>query len=179
MAGSRQPGARVWAPLLSMWLLYIAMHLLNQLLAPFGIWLFIEGLFLVFPLLYLRLKHGLLCILLLGLLLDAGSAYPLGLRSTAYALTLLAFTPLRRRVRRENKLQATLVALGLNLCVFLFVFCGVIASQPQMSWPLAGRALSDLLLSEAIVALAAMQWIHFQRQLLIAIANDDLGAQQL
>lgn len=162
-----------------MWLLYIAVHLLNQLLAPIGIRIFIEGLFLIFPLLYLRLKHGLLCILLLGLLLDAGTAYPLGLRSTVYALTLMMFTPLRRRVRRENTLQATLVGLGLNLVVFLFVFAGVVIGEADLTLPLASRAITDLFLSEIIIGIVAMQWLHFQRQLLIAIANDDLGLEKL
>lgn len=164
---------KLWLPLLSNWALAMGIQQVNEMLAYQGIWLMLEGLFLPFAVLYLRMRDALIIAGILGLLLDAGSMHDFGLRAVLYSAIIVAMQPLRTRVRRENTIHAMAIVAVINLVIFAGLFAAAILGPADLSWPLLWRCIVDLLLSEGIVAVTVAWWMGFQRQFILAATGED------
>ncbi|MFA5257445.1 MAG: hypothetical protein WC360_04785 [Opitutales bacterium] len=167
---------RLWLPpLLSLALAAFVQHacqMLSASLVP-GLWLHVDALFLLFPLLYLRFKHGLPQVVLTALALDAMSMGPFGTRLVLYSLVLALALPFRVRIRRENPLHTLWVAMGVNLFVFAGLELVALFWSVHMAGVPAERVLVDFLISELVVGLSAFWWVELQRQLIIWISAED------
>lgn len=164
---------KLWLPLISNWALAMGIQQVNEVLAYQNVWLILEGLFLAFAVLYLRMRDGLIIAGVLGLLLDAGSFHDFGLRAVLYSAIVVAMQPLRTRVRRENPIHAIAIVTVMNLVIFAGLTGAAVLGAADLSRPLVWRCIVDLLLSEIVVAAAVGWWIGFQRQFILAATGED------
>lgn len=149
-----------------------ACQMLSASVLP-GLWLHIDALFLVFPILYLRFAHGLPQLVIVSLAYDAMWPGPYGTRLVIYSLILAVMVPIRLRIRRENPMHVLLLSMALNLVVFVGLALVATFSPEHMGEVPIGRMLGDLLASELVVGLCAFWWLEVQRALIIMSSGDD------
>lgn len=133
----------------------------NHYLAPWGMYLWVGGLFVTFAGLRLPPQEGFNACFLTGLLLDAATPVPFGLQAFLFGIAQLILVRLRHRIAAEETLVAVSVALLTNLGLFLtlaFLRVGEIAPSGAAGL----RLLTDLVLSQCVLALAAPWYFALQ-----------------
>jgi hypothetical protein len=138
-----------------------------------GLWLQVDALFLIFPLLYLRLAVSVPQVVFTGLALDAFWPGPYGTRLVIYCLVLICMLPLRARIRRENPSHVFWLSLLMNLLVFLGLWIVAAFSSAKAGGVPLLRILGDLAVSELVVGAAAFWWMELQRKAITVISDED------
>ena len=153
-----------WIIILNL-LLLGAMMEANHLLAPWGVSIHLEAVFVLFAGLYLRVLHGAFLVVILGGSLDATHSPGFGpmLLLLLGLWTLVVY--LRTRIRRQIRFQVRMTALGTQLLFLLAAT--VLFARP--AWAMGAfwqRFALDSLLSLTVVALFAVPWGNLQIRLL-------------
>jgi rod shape-determining protein MreD len=156
---------RILALFLSALLLWSVVAIVNHYLAPWHVFLFVGGLFVTYIALQLPLRTGLYAALLAGLLCDAGSGTRFGLHAVLFGLAHGLVFNLRGRLDRDGTVVQVVVALLVNLGLFLGLSLTQIGALPApgAAWL---RLLWDLLWSQLALALLAPWFFAVQRRAL-------------
>jgi rod shape-determining protein MreD len=149
---------------------------LNTALSGVHLWLFAGGLFVAYAALAMPFHEGFVAAILGGLLCDAMAPVAFGTHATLFAIAFVVVFNLRERLQRDDAAVRVVVALLVNLVIFLAIsFMRIGLGHGRLAeWP---RLLSDLLWSEAVVALVAPWFFALQfRSLELARANSARSA---
>jgi hypothetical protein len=149
---------------------------LNTALSGFHLWLFAGGLFVAYSALAMPFHEGFAASLLGGLLCDAMSPMAFGTHAGLFAVAHVVVFNVRERLQRDETSVRVVVALLVNL--FLFLAISFVRIGPghgrAAEWP---RALSDLAWSETVIVFAAPWFFALQlRTLELARANPPRSA---
>jgi hypothetical protein len=148
----------------------------NHYLAPLALQVYLGGLFLTFGILRLQLRHGLIATALTGLVLDAVNPRPFGYTFFLMVGCHVAVFSMRGHFARETFRSCLLVALALNLV--LFVGIGIAAGRgnpaPSLFW---GRIVADSAFSMLAVLIVA-PWFFALQKCALASIGIDLDAEQ-
>lgn len=155
-------------------LLWTIVAQLNHALAPWRLYLWIGGLFITYGALNLPLRCGLLASFFAGLQCDAASGLTLGWHGFLFAAGHAALFHLRDRLPREEVVGRVVIALLLNLALFLLFSFAQIARTSDIggSWP---RLICDLLSSQIFLVLVAPWFFALQeaaQHLAVPTADD-------
>lgn len=149
-------------------ILFLTLYLLRALVAEadsalsgLHVWIFAGGLYVTYAALAFPFWEGLPAAVLAGLICDAASPVPFGTQGALFAAAFVALYKLRERLQRDETAVRVVVALVLNLGMFLVLAAlGAGRSPSGVSvWP---RVLSDLVWSQAALALAAPWFFALQ-----------------
>lgn len=152
----------------------IALVLISQLnltLATVSLFLFINGLFIAFPALFLPIGQGFTLVFLFSIFYDSGESWAIG---TSLAPNLITFTIvyyLRHRIRYIRTGATRPVILLVNLVLFLFytILAGI---RFPVSSEFVFLNLVHLLTSELVLLLIANPLIVFQKDVLLMFKVD-------
>lgn len=149
------------AVFLTLYLLHALVAEANNALSGAHVWLFAGGLYVAYSALMVPLRQGLAATILAGLLCDAAAPVAFGTNAALFAAAHVAVYAVRERLQRDEMAVRVSAALILNLAFFLALSFARLRLVPAMStaWP---RMLSDLLCSEAVVALIAPWFFALQ-----------------
>jgi rod shape-determining protein MreD len=133
----------------------------NSALSGMHVWLFAGGLFVAYSALMMPFRQGFTASVLGGLLCDAVTPVAFGTHAALFAVAHAVVFNARERLQRDDTAVRVLVALLLNLALFLaLTFARIrLAHWTASAWP---RILSDLLWSEVALALAAPWFFALQ-----------------
>lgn len=134
------------ANLLLWWLVGLA----NNYLANFAVHLYVGGLFVVYAALRLDRKHGLIAIVLTGLLIDAVEPVPYGTSLLLLGLVHATLLYGRQRFPREGAVFGVVVALLANLFLVIALSFLLVGAnlRPGSAWL---RIFADLLASQLLL----------------------------
>lgn len=153
------------AVFLTLYLLRALVAEANNALSGVHIWLFAGGLYVAYSALTLPLRQGLAASILGGLLCDSLAPVAFGTHAALFAAAHIAVYGVRERLQRDETAVMVATALFVNLAFFLALSSARLRFVPPAAtaWP---RVLSDLLWSEAAVALAAPWFFALQARTL-------------
>lgn len=156
---------RVLVLFLTQVLLRVLVGQANHALASCHAHLFLAALFVLLPTLTLSFREGLWLAFLGGLLCDAGAPVAFGLHAFLFSSAHVLLFRLRDRVPRDQTLGLVVIALFLNLALFLVFSFIEVASLPGGGalWP---RLLLDLVWSQLVLALVAPWFVALQERAL-------------
>ena len=143
----------------------------NHALSGLQVYLYIGGLFVTYSALMLPWRAGLAATLLGGLLCDANAPVAFGMHLMLFAAAFAVLSHLRNRLPREDTVARIIIALLVNLGLFLiFSFTQIGGSPlPAAVWP---RLIVDLVCSQICLGLIAPWFFALQhRALLLARAE--------
>lgn len=138
---------------------------LNHYLGHFSVSAFLFGLALPVAGLRLRVRPGLIAMLLSGLAIDAGRPVPFGSSALILAVLFVCWHAVRSRLPREGAAPSVVGALVANAVLFAaqpFLLGATLASGA--TW---GRVAVDLLLSESAVVLIGPWFFALQEYALL------------
>jgi rod shape-determining protein MreD len=153
------------ANLLLWWLLGV----MNHYLAGASLHCYIGGLFVVYSALRLDYRHGLVAVLLTGLLIDASAPVPYGTSMLLLGLVHATLIYGRRRFPREGAIFGIVIALFANLFLFIalsFLLAGK-NPRPGSAWL---RLFVDLLASQLLLAVVTPWFLSLQDRAMELIA---------
>lgn len=154
------------ALLLGLVLLWAAVALANDALAPLQVHLYAGGLFVAGPAFAWPTPAAGAAVFLAGCLCDAGSPAGLfGVQTALFCAAYLALRALRGRLPAESAPARTAAALAINLAFFL-ALSALRAGRFPAPADAALRLLADLAASEAFVALAAPWFLALEERAL-------------
>ncbi len=138
---------------------------LNHVLSPLALTITLPGLLVAFAALRLPSGAGLAAALLTGLWLDAGAPVAFGRHAALLGLSFCFVYRVRARLPREETLIGVVVALFVNLGLFVVLAFLDLGELPD---PAAGglRLLADLLVSQLFTVLIGPWFFALQRQAL-------------
>tara|TARA_R110002050_G_scaffold8189_1_gene30065 strand:- start:280 stop:813 length:534 start_codon:yes stop_codon:yes gene_type:complete len=152
---------RVLIGLLTGILLHFIAAQVNHYLAPWQLHVWVGGLVVALPALRLSYRGGFWIVALTGLLFDATTPVPFGLHALLFAIAHLLVYRVRARLASEENLIGVLVALLLNLGLFIvFAFTRFTVTPDVGSAGL--RLFSDLIVSQLFLALIAPWFFALQ-----------------
>ena len=157
---------RTLVTFLTLLLLWVIMGQVNHALSGAHVYLFVGGLFVTYAALQLPLRDGLAAVLLAGLLCDSGAPVPLGLHLLLFAAAYAVVANIRDHVPREETVARVIVALLLNLGLFLVISFVLVGRSPAPGavWP---RLILDLVCSQVFLALIAPWFFALQAHTLV------------
>lgn len=153
-------------------LLWTVLAQINHALTGVRVYLFTGSLFITFIALTQPTRPGLACALLGGVLCDANAPASLfGLHTLLYVGGFLLIHHVRDRVPRDDTVGRIVVALLVNLALFLALSLLQIGRSPAPAavWP---RLLVDLFCSQIFLGLIARWFFSLQTQSLILARVD-------
>lgn len=156
---------------LTLYLLRSLVAELNSALSGYHLWLFAGGLFVTYSALAMPFHEGFWASILGGLLCDAMSPLPFGTHAGLFAIAHTVVYNTRERLQREETTVRVVVALVVNVSLFAAISLMRIGAWHRAwdEWP---RMLSDLVWSQAVIALIAPWFFALQlRSLELARAN--------
>jgi rod shape-determining protein MreD len=142
-------------------LLWWLVSLANNYLPPSSIHFYVGGLFVVYSALRLDHRHGLVAVLLTGLLVDAIEPIPYGTSMLLLGLVHATLVYGRRRFPREGALFGIVVALFANLFLVIalsFLLVGA-SPRPGSAWL---RIFMDLLVSQVLLVVITPWFLALQ-----------------
>ena len=131
---NKNPESYQWLVLFSLQALaLILLSQLNQSLSTVSLFLFINGLFIAFPALYLPLGQGVASIILLTIFYDSGESWKLGTSLVPYLMIFTVIYNIRGRIRYEKKRVYKSVILLANLTLYIYytVLAGINTELPH------------------------------------------------
>jgi len=149
---------------------------LNTALSGFHLWLFAGGLFVAYSALAMPFSEGFAASLLGGFLCDAMTPVAFGTHAALFAIAHVIVYNVRERLQRDETSVRVVVALLVNLSLFLAIsFLRIGPGHGRAAeWP---RALADLAWSESVIVLIAPWFFALQlRTLELARANPPRSA---
>jgi rod shape-determining protein MreD len=146
---------------LTLYLLRALVSEANSALSGVHVWLFAGGLFVAYSALVFPFRAGFAASILGGLLCDAVAPVAFGTHAALFATAHVVVYNLRERIQREDTAVRVLIALIVNLALFLILSLAELRGLPSVAtvWP---RVLSDLWWSELAVAAAAPWFFSLQ-----------------
>ena len=142
-------------------LLWWLVSLANNYLPPSSVHFYVGGLFVVYSALRLDHRHGLVAVLLTGLLVDAIEPIPYGTSMLLLGLVHATLVYGRRRFPREGALFGIVVALFANLFLVIalsFLLVGA-SPRPGSAWL---RIFMDLLASQVLLVVITPWFLTLQ-----------------
>lgn len=112
-------------------LLWWLVGLLNDVLATSAVHIYAGGLFVVYSALRLDRKHGLIAVLLTGLLIDAAEPLPYGTSMLLLGLVHATLLYGRQRFPREGAVFGIVVALFANLFLVIALSFLLVGANPR------------------------------------------------
>jgi hypothetical protein len=152
----------------------ILLSQLNQTLATVSLFIFINGLFIAFPALFLPLGQGIGLVVLFSLFYDSGESWDLG---TSLLPNLSIFTLVYYlRSRIGHKRRSVIITVTLLINVALFLYYTVLASlRFDLTSQFIFLNLVHLLVSQ-LVLLVVAGWLISYHNFVLLMFNIDLGA---
>jgi len=147
-------------------ILWVVVAQVNHALSGTHVYLFVGGLFITYAALQLPLRDGLGAIILAGLLCDSGAPVPFGLHPLLFAAAWAIVFNIRDHLPREETVARVIVALLVNLALFLVISFALVVRGPAPGsvWP---RLINDLVWSQVFIALIAPWFFAFQARSLV------------
>jgi rod shape-determining protein MreD len=149
---------------------------LNTALSGFHLWVFAGGLFVTYAALAMPFRSGFAASVLGGFLCDAMTPVAFGTHALLFGIAHVVVFNVRERLQREETGVRVIVALLVNLGLYLIISFTRIRhgyGNPA-TWP---RMAADLTWSEAVIALVAPWFFALQlRTLEMARANPQRSA---
>lgn len=142
-------------------LLWWLVGLLNDLLAPSAVHVYVGGLFVVYSALRLDRKHGLIAVVLTGLLVDAAQPLPYGTSMLLFGLVHATLLYGRQRFPREGAIFGIVIALFANLFLVIALSFLLVGANPRpgAAWL---RIFVDLLASQFALLLITPWFLALQ-----------------
>lgn len=149
----------------------ILLSQLNQTLTTLSLFLFVNGLFLAFPALYLPLGQGIVLVFLFSIFYDSGESWSIG---TSLIPNLVVFTIvfyLRNRINHDRREVIKPVVLLINLILFLYytVLAGL---RFEVNSQFVFLNLTHLLVSQIILFIASGWLISYHKSVLLMFNID-------
>lgn len=134
---------------------------LNHALAPLALTFSVPGLLIAYTALRLPPGAGIASTFAVGLWLDAATPLPFGRQAFILAFAFCLVFRLRDRLPRQENIMAVVVALFVNLALFVALAFFSLGGLPD---PAAGgvRLLGDLLISQLLTALLGPWFLSLQ-----------------
>jgi rod shape-determining protein MreD len=153
------------ANLLLWWLVGLA----NNYLSTSAVHLYVGGLFVVYSALRLDRKHGLITIVLTGLLIDAVEPVPFGTSMLLLGLVHATLLYGRQRFPREGAIFGIVVALFANLFLVIVLSFLLVGANPRpgSAWL---RIFVDLLASQLFLLLITPWFLALQDRAMELVA---------
>lgn len=155
------------ANLLLCWLTGLANHYLSRFSLPgipyISIHLYLGGLFVVYSALRLDPKHGVVAMILTGLMFDSLEPVPYGTHVVLLGLVHATLLYGRRRFPREGGIFGIVLAQLCNLFLYIALSVLLVGANPvpAQAWL---RIFFDLLASQIVILLVAPWFIALQEQ---------------
>ncbi len=166
---------RTFITFLTLLLLWAVVAQVNHVLDG-HVYLFVGGLFVTYAALSLPLRDGLAAVVLAGLLCDAGVPVPFGLHALLFGAAHAVVFNIRDHVPREETAARVVIALLLNLALFLALSFALVGRGPAPGavWP---RLILDLVCSQVGLALVAPWFFALQSRTLVlaGVERDSLA----
>ncbi len=156
----------------SLVLLWAMVGQANHALTGMRVYLFVGALFVIHAGLLQPRRSGRIAVLLGGFICDASTPVIFGTHALLFGLAHAVVYRLRDRVPREDNVSRIVLALMVNLGLFLaFSFTQIHRSPaPAAVWP---RLLIDLLCSQVFLALITPWYLALQSRALVLARVDD------
>lgn len=157
---------RTLVTFLTLLVLWVLVAQVNHLLGPAQVFLFVGGLFVAYAALMLPLRDGLAAVLMAGLLCDATEPVRFGTHLLLFAAAHAVVFNIRDRLPREETVARVIVALLVNLALFLVLSFALVGRGPSPGelWP---RLILDLVCSQLFLALVAPWFFALQMRTLV------------
>lgn len=146
-------------------LLWALVSQVNHELSPWGVSLFMGGLFVGFSALHFDRREALVGAFAAGFLHDVGTPLPFGTHALAFAAAVVFIQHVRHRLNRHEGLITVMVILIANLGLFLAVSAIAVRVLPDAAG-LTSRVFSDLIGSQLTLALIAPWFLALQAKTL-------------
>jgi rod shape-determining protein MreD len=156
-------------------LLHALLGLLNHLIAPWQVQVWCGGLLVPLAALYLSHPAGATGVFLAGLLWDAPTPMPFGTQALLLLAAHAVVYHLRDRFPRAGLATPVVIALVVNLALFLQIsfLRAELAPRPTSAW---GRLLVDLFASQLVLALIGPWFFAVQARWLGFVSRQGQGA---
>tara|TARA_B110000483_G_scaffold104527_1_gene127553 strand:- start:4177 stop:4716 length:540 start_codon:yes stop_codon:yes gene_type:complete len=152
------------------WILITLMRQTNHLLAPTGLSIWLGGLLIAFAALHLNPKTGFTACLIIGMMLDAWAPLGFGTHAVLFGAAQIIVVRIRRRFAASELTIGIIVALIINLILFVMITFIVIGRSH--GGPISGvRLLTDLVVSQVVLALIAPWYFALQHRALSLVLN--------
>jgi rod shape-determining protein MreD len=150
-------------------LLWWLVGLANNYLSTPSVHFYVGGLFVVYSALRLDHRHGLVAVLLTGLLVDAVEPVPYGTSMLLLGLVHATLVYGRRRFPREGALFGIVVALFANLCLVIALSFLLVGANPRpgTAWV---RIMLDLLASQVLLVVVTPWFLSLQDRAMELVA---------
>lgn len=150
----------------SLVLLWTLVGQVNHALTGLRVYFFVGALYVIHAGLLQPRRSGLIAVLLAGFICDAGTPVAFGTHAALFVIAHAIVFRLRDRVPRDDTLSRIILALLLNLGLFLaFSFTQIHRSPaPAAIWP---RLLFDLMCSQIFLALITPWFVALQSRALV------------
>ena len=147
---------------------------LNQTLATVSLFLFINGLLISFPALFLSLGQGVATIILLSIFYDSGESWPIGtsLFPNLFAFTAIYFARGRIRYHRRSLFKTVILLVNLALFIYYTILAGF---RMEFTPPFIFLNLTHLLFSQ-LVLFAVSGWIIAYQKGVLQMFKVDINA---
>ncbi len=164
------------------WLIIFILHAiglillsqLNQSLATVSLFLFVNGLLISFPALFLPLGQGITAVFLVSIFYDSGEPWDMGASLAPNLITFTALYYLRDRIQSNNLWVYKAVVLIANLVLFLY-YTILAGRNYGVTAQFVFLNLIHLLVSELVLFLVAGLLITYQKDVL-RMFNIDVDA---
>ena len=145
-------------------LLILIISYINHTLSPQSVYIYIDGLFIIFVITHFGFKAGFWILLLTGLFRDAYSIFPFGMSSSLY---LIAYTTIRlANTKLRHDLFEQNLAISLIINAFLFTTISIIHSISNgLSFHYLASFLLNFILSEFMLFLTIKWFFNFQQSI--------------
>jgi rod shape-determining protein MreD len=150
-------------------LLWWLVGLANNYLSTPSVHFYVGGLFVVYSALRLDHRHGLVAVLLTGLLVDAVEPVPYGTSMLLLGLVHATLVYGRRRFPREGALFGIVVALFANLFLVIALSFLLVGANPRpgTAWV---RIMLDLLASQVLLVVVTPWFLSLQDRAMELVA---------
>lgn len=138
---------------------------LNQSLASVSLFLFVNGLLVAFPALFLPLGQGMATVVLLSVFYDSGESWGMGTSILPYLTTFTIIHYLRDRIQYQNIRVCKLVVLAANLVLFIY-YTILAGSNYGVTAPFVFLNLVHLLVSELVLLVVGGWLISYHKDVL-------------
>ncbi len=150
----------------------------NSALSRTSLHLTLDALYLLFAVLYFRVHHGLIVVIISALAVDSLIQIPFGQSIFVYSFAYLIALRMRFGMRRENYYHVMIIALTANAAIYVANTLAAMGEGFPGS-PYWIRCTSDFLLSELLIALIAGLYVRFQKNLFSHVGIDLASELQL
>jgi len=146
-------------------LLLFLVAMVNDALAPLSIYLYINGLIVLVPLIYLSLSKGLLCVLITGIYSDAILLLPFGTSPVIFAVVFTAYYWFRQEFKTHYSPGHNLLyAVSGN--AFLLAITSITLNEGSLShFSYWSSILLNFLFSQIVLSLITPWFISLQGSL--------------